>query len=78
MNTTLDPTPLGDIDLDREPLTAADRCDACGAQAYVAATVTGIELMYCAHHAGEYEQRLCAAATSWHDQRSDLYPKNRP
>lgn len=31
-------------------LTAGDRCDACGAQAYVAATGDSGELMFCAHH----------------------------
>jgi hypothetical protein len=49
-------------------LTAVDRCDACGAQAYVAATVAGTELLYCAHHARKYETKLRASATSWHDE----------
>lgn len=33
------------------PLTAADRCDRCGAQAYVRARLhAGGELLFCAHH----------------------------
>ncbi|MGI8665383.1 MAG: DUF7455 domain-containing protein, partial [Jatrophihabitans sp.] len=32
------------------PLTAVDRCDRCGAQAYVRVTLpAGSELMFCAH-----------------------------
>ena len=32
-------------------LTAADRCDRCGAQAYVRATMeSGFDLLLCAHH----------------------------
>lgn len=56
----------------RAPLTNLDRCDSCGAQAYVAATINGSELLYCAHHATEYEIKLKAAASSWHDERSKL------
>jgi hypothetical protein len=40
-------------------LTASDRCDRCGAQAYVRVTlVSGSELLFCAHHAREYQPRL--------------------
>lgn len=52
--------------------TAMDRCDSCGAQAYVGATVNGSELIYCAHHARKYDQKLRAAATEWHDETSRL------
>lgn len=56
----------------RAELTAQDRCDACGAQAYVAVEAYGSELLYCAHHASKYEAKLKAVATSWHDERSKL------
>jgi ribosome-binding protein aMBF1 (putative translation factor) len=49
-----------------------DRCDACGAQAYVAVEVNGSELLYCAHHARKYEEKLRPVATSWHDETSRL------
>ncbi len=32
------------------PLTTADRCDACGAQAYVRVVLASGELLFCAHH----------------------------
>ena len=41
------------------PLTAADRCDRCGAQAYVRARLhAGGELFFCAHHGREHLPRL--------------------
>lgn len=41
------------------PLTAADRCDRCGAGARVRAILTsGGELLFCQHHANEHADRL--------------------
>ncbi len=53
-------------------LTALDRCDSCGAQAYIAAEVNGSELLFCAHHGRKYEEKLRAIATSWHDESDRL------
>jgi hypothetical protein len=40
-------------------LTAADRCDRCGAQAYVRARLhAGGELLFCAHHGREHIPKL--------------------
>jgi len=40
-------------------LTAADRCDRCGAQAYVRARLHGGgELLFCAHHGREHLPKL--------------------
>jgi hypothetical protein len=40
-------------------LSAADRCDRCGAQAYVRARLhTGGELLFCAHHGRQHLRRL--------------------
>ena len=45
--------------LARPALTAADRCDRCGAAAAVRAVLTtGGELLFCGHHAREHESRL--------------------
>ena len=55
------------------PLTAMERCDRCGAQAYVRVTLeSGGELTFCAHHAREYEPRLKALAASLDDQSERL------
>ena len=41
------------------PLTVADRCDRCGAQAYVRVVLnTGGELLFCAHHGRAHDARL--------------------
>ena len=54
-------------------LTAADRCDRCGAQAYVQATMeSGFDLMLCAHHFHENEARLRQVAVRIHDESDRL------
>jgi hypothetical protein len=53
-------------------LSAMDRCDSCGAQAYIAAEVNGSELLFCAHHGRKYEAKLRQIATSWHDETARL------
>lgn len=55
------------------PLTAADRCDRCGAQAYVRATMeSGLDLLLCAHHYHENEVRLREIATHIQDESRRL------
>ncbi len=54
-------------------LTAADRCDRCGAQAYVRATLdSGLDLLFCAHHFHENEARLRQIAVMIHDESNRL------
>ena len=47
---------------------STDRCDACGAQAYIGATVNGTELIYCAHHGKKYAAKLKTMASTWYDE----------
>ncbi|WP_375490929.1 hypothetical protein [uncultured Jatrophihabitans sp.] len=55
------------------PITATDRCDRCGAQAYVRATMeSGFDLLLCAHHFRENESRLREIAVSIHDESDRL------
>lgn len=54
-------------------LTAADRCDRCGAQARVRAILPSGDLLFCAHHAQQYETQLKTAAVQIIDQRSQLH-----
>ena len=55
------------------PLTAADRCDRCGAQAYVRATMeSGFDLLLCAHHFRENEARLREVAAEIYDESERL------
>ncbi len=53
-------------------LTALDRCDSCGAQAYVRVTMASGELLFCAHHASKYKAKLAPTALAWHDESSRL------
>ena len=54
-------------------LTAADRCDRCGAQAYLRVELqTGGELLFCAHHAREHGDALKQVAATVHDETDKL------
>lgn len=55
-----------------QPLAAADRCDSCGAQAYVRVTLATGELLFCAHHASRFKEKLSTAALAWHDETARL------
>ena len=55
------------------PLTAADRCDRCGAQAYIRVTMpSGGELLFCAHHGHAHEARLRELSAEFQDNSSQL------
>lgn len=58
--------------LEPAALNALDRCDRCGAQAYVRATLAGGELLFCAHHGKEYAEKLAAVAQRIDDQSERL------
>ena len=54
-------------------LTAQDRCDACGAQAYVRVELESGELLFCAHHARKHADALSGVAKSIHDETDRLH-----
>ncbi len=54
-------------------LTAEDRCDRCGAQAYLRVHLqSGGELLFCAHHAREHGDALQRVAASVVDETHRL------
>jgi hypothetical protein len=53
-------------------LTAADRCDRCGAQALVRVVLSSGELLFCGHHAKAYEDKLRDKAVDWVDETSAI------
>ena len=54
-------------------LTAEDRCDRCGAQAYLRVELqTGGELLFCAHHAREHGEALKEIAVNLQDETHKL------
>ncbi len=54
-------------------LTSLDRCDSCGAQAYVRATLPSGELLFCAHHAARFREKLMPTVIDWHDESARLF-----
>ncbi|MET3811132.1 hypothetical protein [Arthrobacter sp. UYEF3] len=58
-------------------LTTVDRCDRCGAQAYVRVVLgaSGGELLFCAHHARAVEPNLRPLSSDWHDESGRLHEK---
>lgn len=58
-------------------LSAADRCDRCGAQAVARATfLSGSQLLFCAHHLRVHEAGL--RAVSARITRSPIVAEHRP
>jgi hypothetical protein len=54
-------------------LTADDRCDGCGAQAYVRVRLaTGGELLFCGHHWGRHADAVRPQATEVIDESDRL------
>jgi len=59
--------------LEDAALNAADRCDRCGAQAYVRVTMAnGFELLFCAHHSKEHADKLKQVALKIQDESSRI------
>jgi hypothetical protein len=53
--------------------SAVDRCDRCGAQAFIHAEFSmGSELHFCAHHGRQYDARLREVAILIHDESGRL------
>ncbi|GAB3584726.1 DUF7455 domain-containing protein [Calidifontibacter terrae] len=56
-------------------LTAADRCDRCGAQAFIRARLAGgSELLFCAHHGRSHLDKLREVAEEVVDESDRLTP----
>lgn len=53
--------------VERKELTAHDRCDKCGAQAMVRATLLTGELYFCGHHARELGYTLVLKSVEVYD-----------
>ncbi len=64
----------GVIEANTQALTAADRCDRCGAQAYMKASLPGGgELLFCAHHGRAYTPTLQAQGADLLDESTRLH-----
>ncbi len=67
----LDPQPT----TSSRPLTLSDRCDSCGAQAFVLVGVKGSELLFCGHHYRRHEAALLATGVTVQDERHRINEK---
>ena len=57
----------------RTPLNVSDRCDRCGAQAFVRVHLEGgSALQFCGHHFKEHEVRLRSVAVDVQDEQHQL------
>ena len=71
--TTAENPVLDDVSM---RLGASDRCDQCGAQAYIRVSLGESELLFCAHHGRRNEEKLRLIATAWHDETDRLLDAN--
>jgi len=53
-------------------LTAADRCDICGAQAFIRVVLATGDLVFCGHHGTANKDKLKPIAISWQDETDKL------
>lgn len=58
------------------PLTAADRCDRCGAQAYVRVVLPTGELLFCGHHARRHADAFSDVAVHVQDETDRLHEEH--
>ncbi|MGP7961100.1 DUF7455 domain-containing protein [Sanguibacter sp. A247] len=58
------------------PLTVADRCDRCGAQAYVRVALPVGELLFCAHHSREHAEAYTSIAVEIQDETARLHEEH--
>ena len=70
--TTLDEQTTPAADSAERPLTTADRCDVCDAQAYVRVVMLTGELFFCAHHARAHSEAFSSVATHVQDETDRL------
>lgn len=54
---------------------SSDRCDACGAQAYAAATFIAGDLLFCGHHFKKHQTALEQQSLAFIDQTANITTK---
>lgn len=56
-------------------LKIADRCDSCGAQAFVLVKMLSGELMFCGHHYKKHQEKLNSESYEIIDERDSINKK---
>ena len=67
----MDTTPFTNL---HPELTALDRCDSCGAQAYVRVFLEQGDLLFCGHHFTENQEQLSIAAVRIQNETHKILP----
>jgi hypothetical protein len=60
------------IELAMPPLLPVDRCDRCGAQAYVRIMVGYLDVLLCGHDYKKHAEHVVMAGYGVHDERENL------
>jgi len=60
----------------KKKLLVSDRCDRCGAQAFVLVKMVAGELYFCSHHFNKHEKALDSMAFEIIDERWSINEKN--
>lgn len=60
-----------------DTLNSLDRCDSCGAQAYVSVLLSSGVLMFCGHHYAAAAEKLSLLNPTVVDERYKLTPKSK-
>lgn len=68
----METAPILDRPVDHRELTALDRCDSCGARAWVRAVIGPSELLFCGHHAAVHLDALRSTADYIQDDRDQM------
>ena len=75
MTNTLSARPEIEMGEELAPLAVADRCDQCGAQAFVRARLATGELLFCGHHGREAMTRLSELGAAVRDDTATINAK---
>lgn len=78
---TLEPevetSPEPEVEEKTNILVIADRCDQCGAQAYVGVLFGHGDLMFCSHHFKKYQPKIESTSVKIIDERWKLFDQRR-
>ena len=81
VNTIDAPTLFSHLELEdssKYVLTGHYRCDRCGAQAYVRATLHNeLELFFCVHHGRRHYESIKTHLKEWYTEEVRLHSENR-
>jgi len=74
--TVLEEKPI-ESEHESDTLNSLDRCDSCGAQAYVSVQLSTGGLLFCGHHYKQSEAKLSTLNPAVVDERYKLAPKSK-